>query len=149
MPTLLPLLSVLALALLPARAQTCGTKAVADVNDNGGRTTRVSRMVVDGVCEACPAGSYSQINALVCTECDPGTSTNAQTGRAECEDCPEGTKATNAGSSECDECDPGTRPIVDTLLDGFQGRPCSFNRERASKSDVCCPTCEVTEFIFA
>ena len=49
----------------------------------------------------------------------------------------------------CDECDPGTRPIVDTLLDGFQGRPCSWNLKRASKSDVCCPTCEVTEFIFA
>jgi hypothetical protein len=49
----------------------------------------------------------------------------------------------------CDKCDPGTRPIVDTLLDGFQVRPYARNHKLASKSDVCCPTCEVTEFIFA
>jgi len=49
----------------------------------------------------------------------------------------------------CDKCDPGTRPIVDTLLDGFQVRPYARNLGRASKSDVCCPTCEVTEFIFS
>jgi hypothetical protein len=53
------------------------------------------------------------------------------------------------GHQWCDKCDPGTRPIVDTFVDGFQVRPCSWNHKLASKSDVCCPTCEVTEFIFS
>jgi len=38
------------------------------------------------------------------------------------------------------------RPIVDTLVDGLQVRPFS---DWARKSDACCPTCEVTEFICA
>jgi len=42
------------------------------------------------------------------------------------------------------------RPIVDTLVDGLQVRPSRMiRRERARKSDACCPTCEVTEFIFS
>jgi hypothetical protein len=51
------------------------------------------------------------------------------------------------GHECCAECDPGMRPIVDTLVDGLRVRP--FCRERARKSDACCPTCEVTEFICA
>ena len=50
------------------------------------------------------------------------------------------------GHECCAECDPGMRPIVDTLVDGLQVRPFSCF---ARKSDACCPTCEVTEFICA
>ena len=50
------------------------------------------------------------------------------------------------GHESCAKCDPGMRPIVDTLVDGLQVRPFS---DWARKSDACCPTCEVTEFICA
>ena len=47
-------------------------------------------------------------------------------------------------------CDPGMRHVVDTLIGCLQVRPSPFKHdERASKSDKCCPTCEVTEFIFS
>jgi hypothetical protein len=40
----------------------------------------------------------------------------------------------------CEECDPGVRSVEDTLVDGV---PAGYI------GDVCCPTCEVTEFIFS
>ena len=40
----------------------------------------------------------------------------------------------------CEECDPGLRSVEDTLVDGV---PAPYI------GDECCPTCEVTEFIFS
>ena len=40
----------------------------------------------------------------------------------------------------CEECDPGVRSVEDTLVDGV---PAKYS------GDECCPTCEVTEFIFS
>jgi len=40
----------------------------------------------------------------------------------------------------CEECEPGVRSVEDTLVDGV---PAGYI------GDECCPTCEVTEFIFS
>ena len=113
----------------------CGLGVVYDcIEDLGGCGT-----VMCGACANARKREFFSCSACDrdwCTVCDP------ELKYAACRFC---------GDGYCTKCDPGMRPIVDTLLDGCQVRPCSWylSIKRASKSDVCCPTCEVTEFIFA
>jgi uncharacterized Zn-binding protein involved in type VI secretion len=44
------------------------------------------------------------------------------------------------GDGWCGKCNPGVRSVEDTLVDGV---PAKY------LGDECCPTCEVTEFIFS
>jgi len=60
-----------------------------------------------------------------CSKCDPDVET------ARCMFC---------AGMWCEECDPGVRSVEDTLVDGV---PAPY------LGDECCPTCEVTEFIFS
>jgi len=93
------------------------------------------------MCGACAKASKREF--FYCSDCEREWCTVCDTELkwAVCRFC---------GVDYCTKCDPGMRPIVDTLVDGFQVRPYAWSwLELASKSDVCCPTCEVTEFIFS
>ena len=117
-PALLLLLLSALLSALPARAQTCGTKAVAGENDNadGGRTTRESRMV-DGVCEACPAGQLGTNPEDDCQACgvyyDPFLGPHFRGAWGACTGCPIGSYAATI-NDDCMNCgdydNPSTNP---------------------------------------
>ena len=57
------------------------------------------------MCQACPAGTYSDGTQTQCTPCPAGTYSNG--GASECKACPAG-KYSKAGSSECQTCGAGT-----------------------------------------
>ncbi len=57
------------------------------------------------MCQACPAGTYSDGTQTQCTPCPAGTYSNG--GASECKACPAG-KYSPAGSSECKDCATGT-----------------------------------------
>ena len=57
------------------------------------------------MCQACPAGTYSDGTQTQCTPCPAGTYSNG--GASECKVCPAG-KYSEAGSSECQTCGAGT-----------------------------------------
>ena len=57
------------------------------------------------MCQACPAGTYSDGTQTQCTPCPAGTYSNG--GASECKVCPAG-KYSPAGSSECKDCATGT-----------------------------------------
>ena len=57
------------------------------------------------MCQACPAGTYSDGTKTQCTPCPAGTYSNG--GASECKACPAG-KYSPAGSSECKDCTAGT-----------------------------------------
>ncbi len=124
MPALLPLLSVLAtaLALHPARAQTCGTYAVAAEAEDGENpmTARVSRGDW-GSCLACPAGQLGANPEDNCQAC--GSSLDHNVGpqlRGEwgaCTGCPKGSYAATV-TDDCQFCgdfeNPATNPPFGT-----------------------------------
>ena len=57
------------------------------------------------MCQACPAGTYSDGTQTQCTPCPAGTYSNG--GASACKACPAG-KYSKAGSSECQTCGAGT-----------------------------------------
>ena len=57
------------------------------------------------MCQACPAGTYSDGTQTQCTPCPAGTYSNGSA--SECKACPAG-KYSKAGSSECQTCGAGT-----------------------------------------
>ena len=57
------------------------------------------------MCQACPAGTYSDGTQTQCTPCPAGTYSNGSA--SECKACPAG-KYSKSGSSECQTCGAGT-----------------------------------------
>ncbi len=67
---------------------------------NGGSTS----------CTPCPAGTYSNAVATSCTKCPIGTYSSG--GAGQCTLCPAGTYSETAGATECTKCPAGTYSSV-------------------------------------
>ncbi|MFK7896533.1 MAG: hypothetical protein AB8G23_11895 [Myxococcota bacterium] len=64
-----------------------------------------------GMCEACPAGSFSATqNAIACTPCPEGFASGP--GASSCTTCDSGTVAPGTGNTVCTNCSPGTSSIA-------------------------------------
>lgn len=58
-------------------------------------------------CEPCPAGSFAEIGAFQCTECDAGNYQDLA-GQSACIPCEEGTSAKAVASKFCTRCEAGS-----------------------------------------
>ena len=94
-------------------------------------------MCDDGDCDAemCRACADASEHEFFC--CHDGC---GKTWCSECDPDVEPALCMFCAGMWCEECDPGVRSVEDTLVDGV---PAKYS------GDECCPTCEVTEFIFS
>ena len=83
----------------------------------------------NGICESCPAGTYSSSSMATCEMCDVGT--YAEEGSAVCSPCPGQTYADEAGSSSCKACDG--------VSDGSTCQACISGRQASNNQCICNP----------
>jgi len=81
---------------------------VGDIGDTGDTDCQKGMYKMNGICNVCPAGSYSNGMSSTCTLCQPGK--YATYFASECLDCPSGTYAVGRGSSKCHVCPVNTYP---------------------------------------
>lgn len=82
--------------------------SVSWVGDTGDTDCQKGMYKMNGICNVCPAGSYSNGMSSTCTLCQPGK--YATYFASECLDCPSGTYAVGRGSSKCHVCPVNTYP---------------------------------------
>eukprot|EP00177_Eucheuma_denticulatum_P003861 GFKZ01006991.1.p1 GENE.GFKZ01006991.1~~GFKZ01006991.1.p1 ORF type:complete len:587 (+),score=-48.11 GFKZ01006991.1:145-1905(+) len=76
------------------------------------RPCRLGRILVNGRCQVCPPGTFSDtFSGNQCTPCPAGTFSPFRGARARrlCVACPEDTFNNRTGATECMRCPPGTR----------------------------------------